>query len=431
MNIRVHMVGIGGIGMSALAQLYHARGCVVSGSDRSRSPVTELLKRVGIALHIGHDAAHVPVATELLVYSDAVPAENPERVCAREQGIPERSYFAALGEATATGVSIVVSGTHGKTTTTAMLAKILIDAGKQPTVIAGSILSEQGSNFVAGKSDLFVIEGCEYRRHFLHLNPFVLTVNNIELDHTDYFRDLQDLERAFGEMVCKVPRTGFVVADTRSATVHAALKGALATLVPYQDTPVPSLAVPGVFNRNNARTAKTAARALFPDLAEDAVDRSLAAFKGTWRRFEYKGRMRGGALVYDDYAHHPTAVRGTIEAARAEFPEAHLVVAFHPHLFSRTRDFMDEFATALALADEVALAPIYAAREEPIPGITSEALAARVCSLGTSAAAYDSLDALRDALSHDPTLNTEQGLLLTMGAGDIYMVADGLVSGRV
>jgi len=429
MSTHVHLVGIGGIGMSALAQLYHVRGYAVSGSDRSRSPVTELLERVGIALHIGHDAAHVPAATELLVYSDAVPAENPERARARERGIPERSYFAALGEATAAGVSIVVSGTHGKTTTTAMLAKILIDAGKQPTVIAGSILTEQGSNFVAGKPDLFVIEGCEYRRHFLHLNPFVLTVNNIELDHTDYFRDLHDLEGAFGEMVRKVPSAGFVVADTASVAVRAALEGARATVVPYQDTSVPALAVPGAFNRANARTAKAAARALFPELAEDAVDRSLTAFRGTWRRFECKGRTSGGALVYDDYAHHPSAVRGTIEAARAEFPGAHLLVAFHPHLFSRTRDFMDEFAAALALADQVALAPIYAAREAPMPGVTSEALAAKVRSLGTSAAAYDSLDALRSVLSRDPALHTQEGLLLTMGAGDIYTVADSLASG--
>lgn len=426
-RITIHMTGIGGIGMSALAQLYAVRGALVRGSDRAPSRVTDLLTRKGITVYIGHAAEHVREDTDLLVYSDAVTFDNAERVRARGLGVRECSYFEALGEVTEKGASIVIAGTHGKTTTTAMLAKILIDAGKGPTVIAGSILSEYRSNFVAGRADLFVIEGCEYKRHFLHLHPTILVINNIELDHTDYYKDLADMQDAFRSAIALVGEEGAVVTNTDSDTITPVLKGVSVNVVGYQDAALPTLLAPGTFNRSNAQAAKTAALAFDPSLDTNAIDTSLASFKGTWRRFEYKGKTASGALVYDDYAHHPSAVRGTLEMVRQEFPGMRIVVVFHPHLFSRTRDFMDEFASALALADQVLLAPIYAAREQVIEGVTSDVLAEKIVVLGTPARAFDSLDAIRLHLStRHPALSTDT-LILTMGAGDVYTLADAIV----
>lgn len=414
--------------MSALAQLYHVRGSTVTGSDRGDQPTVELLRSKGIAVSLGHASEHVPSTCDLVVYSDAVPEDNPERVRARERGVREVSYFTALGEVTAQGTSIVVTGTHGKTTTTAMLAKVLIEAGAQPTVICGSIMSEYGSNFIAG-GDLFVIEGCEYRRHFLSLTPRILVITNIELDHTDYYRDLDDIVGAFGEMAKKVPDEGIVVCNPLAPHLREVLRGVGASVRAYPSEGVPVLKVPGTFNRENAQAAKAAARALAEMGGHGSVagiDASLAAFRGTWRRFEYRGVTKGGTPIYDDYAHHPTAIARTLEMARAEFSDKRIVVVFHPHLFSRTRDLMEGFAEALSKADEVLLAPIYPAREAPIPGVTSEVLVEKVRARGIPAKAFDSFGAIVSSLEAKSDTMQSDTLLITMGAGDVYKVADEL-----
>ncbi len=423
----IHMIGIGGIGMSALAQLMQSTGAQVQGTDRDTSPVTTLLEEKGITVHIGHDANQVSPDTNLVVYSDAVPNDNPERMRADEWGIRQLSYFEALGEATKEGVSIVISGTHGKTTTTAMLAKVLIDLGKNPTVIAGSILSEYGSNFVAGRSDLFVIEGCEYKRHFLHLTPRILVITNIELDHTDYYKDLGDIQDAFRSVVALVPHGGVVVTDTSSTAIQPILEGLLVPVVPYQTGTVPVLRATGTFNRANAQAAKMAAHILDPVLDPARVDASLASFTGTWRRFEYKGITHTGALVYDDYAHHPTAVAGTLDMIRAEFPGMRIVVVFHPHLYSRTKAFFTEFVSALVRADEVLILPIYAAREPNDPSVDSGRLAEAIRVSGTDARSVDTFQEACAVLTRVDA-NT---LIVTMGAGDVYKLADTLVGHSV
>ena len=428
MDRHVHFIGIGGIGVSALAQLYQRDGATVTGSDRATSPVTELLCSKDIVVHIGHGADQVPDTATLVVYSDAVPFDNPERVRARELGIPECSYFEALGEVTKQGTSIVVTGTHGKTTTTAMLAHILIDAGKRPTVIAGSILSEYGSNFVAGAPDLFVIEGCEYRRHFLHLHPHLLVITNIELDHTDYYRDLADVEHAFIELGRLVPQDGAIIAGVGSQSVQRVL-GAVGhpQVVSYRDIAIPSLRTPGTFNQSNARAAKAAARAFDSSLQDIELDRALSAFRGTWRRFEYKGETERGIPVYDDYAHHPTAVSETLALVREAFPGRYVLLVFHPHLYSRTRDLGAAFVTALAHADEVIVAPIYAAREAPIPDVSSDALAEQVCHQSVVAHACGTLDETYAFLTKRARDLATSSIIITMGAGDIYQLADRLV----
>jgi UDP-N-acetylmuramate--alanine ligase len=421
---RIFFVGIGGIGMSALAQLYLTQGKGVVGSDRDSSKVTALLESKGVKVFIGHNAMHITKDVTLLVYSDAVGDTNPARMRARELGIREVSYFKALGEATENGVSIVISGTHGKTTTTAMLAKILIDAGKKPTVIAGSILSEYGSNFVAGRDDLLVIEGCEYRRHFLHLHPTVLVITNVELDHTDYYRDLEDMQDAFREAIALLPEEGLVVTNSQSKTVRPVLYGASQKTRGYEDTKVPVLKTLGEFNTENARAAKTAVQVLFDDISEKAIDKSLGAFTGTWRRFEYKGETKNGALVYDDYAHHPTAVEKTLRMAREEFEDKRIVVVFHPHLYSRTKQFFVEFASALSVADEALVLPVYAAREELDESVRSEKLAEQVTQEGGNGKYAESFEEAKKILSE----KRSDTVILTMGAGDVYKLGEELLA---
>ncbi|MDO8482108.1 MAG: cyanophycin synthetase [bacterium] len=422
MNIpkKIYMVGIGGIGMSALAQLLSHEGKNVSGSDREESPTTKLLAEKGISVSIGHDSCLIPADTELLIYSDAVWKDNQERMRAKEMGIHEMSYFEALGVVSKDMRTLAVTGTHGKTTTTGMLAVILKHAGKNPSAIVGSIVTDFGSNYLEGRDDLLVVEACEYKDHMLKLSPEILVITNAEWDHTDYFPTLERMLESFGKAARRVPENGVVVADPQGLNMEPVLKGVTAHIVDYTKEDVPKLHLLGDFNRANARAAKAVARAAFPDISESVTDEALAAFKGSWRRFEYKGETPNGALVYDDYAHHPTAIEKTLHAVREKFPDKKIVVAFHAHLYSRTRDLMEGFGEALARADEVLVAPIYPAREEPIPGVTNDTLAEAICSQGGNARASDSFEKIREAL-----LNYDSGtLILTMGAGDIYKVAE-------
>jgi len=417
---QIYMVGIGGIGMSALAQLLVAQGNHVSGSDRSESPTTELLTSQGIEVAIGHDQCLIPADTELLIYSDAVPEANAERARAREMGIREVPYFEALGEATKSTRTIAIAGTHGKTTTTGMLAKILQYCDKQPTAIVGSIVRDFESNFLLGRPELFVVEACEYRDHMLKLSPEILVITNIELDHTDYFPDLAALQASFRKAAERVPRHGAIVTNPYDPVIAGAIGSASAPILDYTTQSVPALSQIGEFNRDNARAAKCAARAAFPHLAEEYIDRALLDFKGSWRRFEYRGETPRGAMVYDDYAHHPTAIAKTIEAARERYPQKRIVVAFHPHTYTRTHALMDDFAQALASADSAIVAPIFAAREAPIEGVTSTVLAERAQAQGGRVVAMDSFDDIRDALLSE----AGDTLIITMGAGDIYKVAE-------
>lgn len=422
------MVGIGGIGMSALAQLFKYQGKIISGSDREESPTTALLAKKGIQVWIGHpdrtgDQCNIPAGTELVIYSDAVPADNKERVRAHEMKIRQTSYFEALGAVSETMRTIAVAGTHGKTTTTGMLAAILKHAGKEPTAIIGSIVRDFGSNFLAGRGDLFVVEACEYRDHLLELSPEILVITNIELDHTDFFPSLSALQNTFRAAVECVSINGIIVTNPSDPVIAAVLGNAKASIIDYTTQTVPALELIGEFNAMNARAAKAAARAAFPHLQEEYIDRALLNFKGSWRRFEYKGETPHGALVYDDYAHHPTAVAKTIEAARERFPEKRIIVAFHPHLFSRTKSFLNEFASALAKADRAIIAPIYAAREVPDPAVSQYAIAEAAKDLGGPVEALNSFDEIREQLL---TLK-DDSLIITMGAGDIYKVAEQIV----
>lgn len=421
--MKIYMIGIGGIGISALAQLYTAHGETVTGSDREAGPTTALLEKKGITVIIGQRAENVPADAEVVVYSDALPYDAPERVRARELGIPEHSYFQALGEVSQGTTTIAVAGTHGKTTTTAMLTKILKEAGKNPTAIIGSIVKDFGSNFVEGSPDLFIVEACEYKDHVLEIEPKILVITNVEWDHTDYFVTLDDMLRTFNEAVCMVPAGGAIVTNPALPHMDVVLRGAVAPIIDYTKEVVPALNLIGDFNVQNAKAAKAAALVLASDLTDVHIDASLTSFVGTWRRFEYKGKTALGALVYDDYAHHPTAVQATIAGVREKFPGKNIVIAFHPHLYSRTKDLFNEFVSALATADQVFLAPIYAAREVDDGTVSSERLAEAISKTNPNVVALSDFDAIRDALQKVES----DSIILTMGAGDIYKVAEKII----
>ena len=431
---RVHFVGIGGIGMSALAQMLAHDGWSVSGSDREASPVTEMLEEKGIHVAVPQQAENVPEGAELVVYSDAVPEDNPERAESARRGIGQKSYFQMLGEVSKGKRTIAVAGTHGKTTTTGMLGKILVDAGASPTVIVGSLMKDFGSNYVApsttlgagGTSDLFIVEACEYRDHLLELSPEVLVVTNLEWDHTDYFPSLEALQETFRKAIAKVPPAGAIVTNPANPNIAPLLAAAKARIIDYTQERAYDLQLPGQFNVENARAAAAAARAVLPQLAEEVLEHSLESFQGTWRRFEYKGKTAQGAFVYDDYAHHPTAIRETLKALRAK-ATGKVFVAFHPHLYSRTRDLLDGFAHAFSDADEVLIAPIYAAREKDDGTVSNALLAERIAATGTRARAADFAEIER-VLATEPASGD---LVMTMGAGDIYKVADALVGAHM
>lgn len=418
------MIGIGGIGMSALAQLFISRGNTVSGSDREESPTTELLREKGVEIFIEQRAENVPDGTELIVYSDAVPEDNPERARAAELNIKQVSYFEALGEVSRDMNTIAVAGTHGKTTTTAMLTKTLRDGGENPTAIIGSIVPEFKSNFVEG-GNTFVVEACEYNDHLLKLSPKILVITNLEWDHTDWFPNFEAMQATFRRAIEKVPEDGAIVTDPKNPAIEPLLAGVKAKVINYTQESAPELKLIGEFNKENARAAKAAAKAHAPELSEENIDEVLSNFTGTWRRFEFLGETDQGALVYDDYAHHPTAVQKTLKAMREKFTDKNLIVAFHPHLYTRTRDFMDEFAESFNDADCVMVAPIYAAREEPIEGITNTALSEKIKTHGTDSFAPQSFDEVEALLKEK--YNQSGNVLLTMGAGDVVKVAHRLI----
>lgn len=435
----VHFVGIAGAGMSALAELLARRGMVVTGCDASLPPGAAAdLERLGIAATAGHDPAHVTSARALVVTS-AMRPDHPELARARSLGLPVVRRADALGEAVRGGEVVAVAGTHGKTTTTVMTTDALSAAGLSPTGVAGGRVGAWGGNLWPGADSLFVVEADEYDRSFLALAPTVAVVTNIEADHLDIYRDLAEIVETFERFVAgartivlgaddpharalrtgsaaDVIRFGLESADARlvARDVRSAA-GATRFTVELDAEPLGevALAVPGEHNVRNALAALGAGIALGARLADMAA--GLARFAGVERRFQLLGTARG-VTVIDDYAHHPTEIRATLQAARSAFPGRRVILAFQPHLFSRTRDFALEFGAALAGADLLFLTEIYAAREQPIPGVSSDLVARALRDLGQAPAWRGARGDLAAALARAVRPGD---VVLTVGAGDI------------
>ena len=421
----VHFIGIGGIGVSAIARMMMLEGKKVSGSDQAESLVTEELKKLGATVYIGHKADQVPADADLVVYTIAIPPANPEFAKAEELGLPKLSYPEMLGLISQDKYTIAVAGTHGKTTTTGMLAKIFLDAGLDPTVVVGSFLKDSQSNFVAGTGQYFIAEACEYRRSFLNLSPKILVITNLEADHLDYYKDLVDIQDAFRELAHKVPADGFIVCNTADPHLKPVLAGVTGEVIDYPTLKAEGLSLrfPGAHVVADAKAALGVALACH--LSEAETVKALNSFSGTWRRFDFKGVTATGARVYDDYAHHPDEVRATLQAAREEVRGGQVVAIFQPHLYSRTKDFLLLFAEALALADRVILLPIYAARETSDGSIDSADLAKAIMATGQQA-----VETVSDfnAAAEAAKVANEADFVMVMGAGDVTTVSELLVA---
>lgn len=415
----IHIVGIGGIGLSSLAQLLLEQGHSVSGCDRSDSIVIENLRKKGITISIGHNASHIEENIDQVIYSDALPIDSEERVVAKEKGIKSVSYFEALGEIANEYNLIAISGTHGKTTTTAMAIDTLEEANFDPVGVVGSLRAKTKSNFRSGQGKWFVVEADEYMKHFLQFNPKILIITNIDSDHLDYYKDLDDIKSAFRELVSRVPENGFIICDESSNNIKDVLIGAKAKIIDYRKFTSPELKVPGEHNRSNAKAVMALASVLSID--EEVARKALMGFAGTWRRFEYKGLTKNGVIVYDDYAHHPKEIEATLQGAREMFPDKKITVIFQPHLYSRTKLLLDDFAEALSKADYIFIADIYAAREKDDGSVSSSDLGNKIKEKNQFVWNVSNFDTIVNEINNSVSSGD---VVITMGAGDIYKVGD-------
>ncbi|MEI6494778.1 MAG: UDP-N-acetylmuramate--L-alanine ligase [bacterium] len=422
----VHLIGVGGIGVSAIARMLLQDGKKVSGSNNEKTKITEELKKLGAKIYYKHEPKNIPKNVELIVYTAAVPATNPEMREARKRGVPVLSYPEMLGVLSASKHTIAVAGTHGKTTTTAMLAKIFKEAGLEPTAIVGSLVkTEEGdalpTNFIAGKGKHFIVEACEYRRNFLNINPNVIVITNIDRDHLDYYKDLKDIQKAFAEFAAKLPKDGFLICNISDPRLKPVIKKTLARVINYATVPSKfKLKVPGEHNISNAKAAHATARAL--GIGLKTVISALNKFGGTWRRFEFTKQLKSGAKLYNDYGHHPTEIEATLKAARSiTGKKSRVIVVFQPHLYSRTKLLLKDFAKSFDYADQVIVTDIYAAREKNDKSIHAQHLVNEINKKSGKAIYMKKFEDIADYIN----AATDPGdIVILQGAGDVVKVGE-------
>lgn len=451
--IPVHFIGIGGISMSGLAEILLKEGFPVSGSDSHASALTEHLERAGARICIGQAASNIPEDCKLVVYTAAIHPDNPEYREAKRRGVPMLSRAELLGQLMRNyQTSIAVAGTHGKTTTTSMIASILLEEDADPTISVGGILPSIGGNIRVGGSEVFLTEACEYTNSFLHFFPTIGIILNIEEDHMDFFKDLNDIRRSFRRFAELLPVEGLLIINSDIPDYEEITEGLSCRVVTFGSSPDAdyraentaydtfghpsfdlirktekdgrrprfSLKVPGEHNVCNALASIALADAL--RIPEAAVEKGLLSFTGTDRRFQYKGEVNGVTII-DDYAHHPTEIRATLHAA-AHYPHRELWCVFQPHTYSRTKAFLKEFAEALSLADHVVLADIYAARETDTLGISSRDLERELAALGADVYYFPTFAEIEKFLS-EKCMHGD--MCITMGAGDVINIGEDLL----
>ncbi len=448
--IFIHFIGIGGISMSGLAKILLKEHFRISGSDNSASKLTELLRASGAQIQIGQKASNIPADCDLVVYTAAIHPDNPEFVAAKERGLPMLSRAQLLGQIMANyETAIAVAGTHGKTTTTSMLSSILLEAGLDPTISVGGILPAIGGNIRVGHSQTFLTEACEYTNSFLEFYPTMGIILNIEEDHLDFFKDLEDIRHSFRRFAALLPENGLLILNGDIENCRELTEGLTCPVVTFGTSPgcdyhasdltyddqgrvsfcltkkdaepvLLKLSVPGEHNVSNALASAAAAEAL--DISMEHIKKGLLAFTGTDRRFQYKGEVNGFTII-DDYAHHPTEIRATLEAA-AHYPHRELWCVFQPHTYTRTKAFLTEFAEALSLADHIVLADIYAARETDTLGISSKTLAAELKKLGADVHYFPSFEEIETFLLKKCL---HKDLCITIGAGNVINIGENLL----
>lgn len=452
--VSVYFVGIGGVSMSGLAEILADAGFTVSGSDRARSTVCDHLESLGIKVFYGQRASNITDDLDVAVLTAAISETNPEYAALKEKKIPMISRAELLGQLMQNyKLPIAVSGTHGKTTTTSMVSEILLQADRNPTLHIGGMYKSINGNTRVGGKDYLVLEACEYTNSFLSFFPKISIILNIEEDHLDFFKDLQDIRNSFHRFAQILPADGCLVINSEIENPEELTADLPCKVVTYcgngKNTPSAdyyakditfnekgcalftacapgkpdrqiALQVPGLHNVGNALAALAVADLLS---VEDAVSaNALHDFGGTGRRFEYKGTI-GGVTVIDDYAHHPTEIRATLTAARAAQQKSVWCV-FQPHTYTRTKAFLKDFASALSLADHVVLADIYAARETDNLGINSATLQKEILALGKECSYFPTFDEIENFLLENCT---KGDMLITMGAGDVYKIGDFLL----
>ncbi len=447
----VHFIGIGGISMSGLAEILFDEGFRVSGSDMHRSELTDRLEAKGIHVDYGQRAENIRDDIEVVVYTAAVHPDNPEFQAAKAKGIPMMPRADLLGEMMRNYKHAVnISGTHGKTTTTSMLTEILLAADADPTITVGGILPAIGGNIRVGGPEFFVAEACEYTNSFLSFFPTMEIILNIEADHLDFFKDLEDIRHSFRLFAQKLDENGVLIINRDIERMEEITEGLPCKVITFGKDPEKSiysaadivfdqlarasytlliegrpegtitLGVPGMHNVYNSLSAIAASREL--GISMEKIRTGLLHFTGTNRRFEKKGEI-GGVTVIDDYAHHPQEIRATLTTAK-NYPHKKLWCVFQPHTYTRTAALLDDFVQALMEADEVILADIYAAREVNTIGISSADVAERIQAAGGKAHYIPSFDDIETFILE----NCVPGdLLITMGAGDIVKVGEKLL----
>lgn len=448
--IHIHFIGIGGISMSGLAEILLEEHFTVSGSDSKESELTRHLEHMGIHIFYGQQASNIKDGIDLVVYTAAIREDNPEFMRVKELSIPMMSRAELLGQIMDNySSSIAVAGTHGKTTTTSMISQILLAAKADPTISVGGILKALGGNLRIGKSDVFISEACEYTNSFLHFYPKYSVILNVEAEHLDFFKDIQDIRNSFHKFASNTKKDGVIIingdienyteltdglpskvitfgltdsCDYYPSNITFNQKACASFTAMYHGTAVMEvvLNVPGMHNVSNALSA--IALSLDLKLPKEAILNGLSVFGGADRRFQYKGVVDGVTII-DDYAHHPTEIRATLTAAK-NYPHNRLVLAFQPHTYSRTKAFLDDFADVLSLADVVVLADIYAAREKNTYGVTSRDILAKLKERGTNCHYFPSFNEIENFLLKN-CINGD--LLITMGAGDIVNVGENLL----
>ena len=453
--VKVYFVGIGGISMSGLAVILHRAGFTVCGSDRGHSETTDLLEKEGITVFYGQKKENITKDIDVAVLTAAIHPDNPEYVELENLGIPHMTRAQLVGQLMRNyKTSIAISGTHGKTTTTSMISEILLAEDADPTLTVGGMLQSIGGNIRVGSRDYFVTEACEYTNSFLDFFPDIALILNVEEDHLDFFKDLDDIRASFKKFASLLPDDGTLIINSHIENLSYFTDGLKCNVITFgkkeEGSPAPdctasdikydelgnpsfdvefkgekimhlSLLVPGEHNVLNALAA--AAFAKTAGISTEVTVKALENFRGTDRRFQKKGKIAGGVTLIDDYAHHPTEIRATMKAALAMAHKT-LWVVFQPHTYSRTKAFFDDFADALSLADKVVLADIYAARETDTLGMSSELLSEAIKKRNTDSYYFPSFDEIEKFLLK----NCQEGdVLITMGAGDVYKIGDSLI----
>lgn len=452
--VNVHFIGIGGISMSGLAKLLCSKGFKVSGSDNTRSPLTNELESLGCTIRYGQCAENITDDIDVVVYTAAIHPDNPEYACAKNKGIPMLNRAELLGQVMSNfDTAINIAGTHGKTTTSSMVSEIFMNANLDPTISLGGMLDSIGGNFRTGQSGLFVTEACEYTNSFLSFNPTVNVILNVEEDHLDFFKDLADIRNSFRLFVKRLPDNGDLVInkDIEDYTYFSEGTGVKVTTFSVTDKTADysadnittddfgfysytllekgnvcdtiKLSVPGIHNVANSLAAIATAR--LQGVSMDVIKSTLLKFKGSHRRFELKGTFNG-VTVIDDYAHHPSEITATLTGA-AKYPHKTLWCVFQPHTYTRTKAFLQEFADALSLADKVVLAKIYPARETDTLGISSDNIRQLIAEKGKEVYYFETFEEIEKFLL-EKCINGD--VLITMGAGNVVDIGEKLVSDK-